>query len=104
MGRDTQFHGSVRRNHGGTPRNLDPGRSRLARLIECAPPSHGAALEQSACAGDATPMLDNVLATLDGRKHQSLVSLTELLPTPSGSTKPDHQPAMLKCAPWLSDQ
>jgi acetylornithine deacetylase/succinyl-diaminopimelate desuccinylase-like protein len=49
-------------------------------------------------------MLNQVLTTLEGRKHQSLAALTELLSIPSVSTKPDHQADMLKCATWLSDQ
>src|SRR5689334_20060436 len=50
------------------------------------------------------PSLDQVLATLEGRKHQSLASLKELLAIPSVSTKPEHKPDMQRCATWLSDQ
>lgn len=49
-------------------------------------------------------MLNDVLATLESRKHQSLVQLMEFLRIPSVSTKPDHQPDMQRCAVWLEDQ
>src|SRR3954467_140494 len=49
-------------------------------------------------------MLDQVLATLDGRKHQSLALLKEFLAIPSVSTKPDHKADMVRWATWLADQ
>src|SRR5258708_736831 len=49
-------------------------------------------------------MLDEVLKTIDYRKHQSLTLLKEFLAIPSVSTKPEHKPDMLKAATWLSDQ
>src|SRR3712207_3317188 len=49
-------------------------------------------------------MLHEVLSTLDGRRHQSLAMLKELLAIPSVSTKPEHKPDMQRCAVWLSDQ
>src|SRR5688572_29879163 len=49
-------------------------------------------------------MLEQVLKTIEGRKDQSLAALTELLSIPSVSTKPDHQPHMLRCATWVADQ
>src|SRR4051794_30205481 len=50
------------------------------------------------------PNLEQVLATLESRKHQSLASLKELLAIPSVSTKPEHKPDMQRCATWLGDQ
>ena len=49
-------------------------------------------------------MLDDVLKTIDGRKHQSLSALKEFLSIPSVSTKPDHKQDMVRCATWLADQ
>jgi acetylornithine deacetylase/succinyl-diaminopimelate desuccinylase-like protein len=49
-------------------------------------------------------MLDQVLNTLDGRRHQSVAALKEFLAIPSVSTKPEHQPDILRCATWVSDQ
>jgi acetylornithine deacetylase/succinyl-diaminopimelate desuccinylase-like protein len=48
--------------------------------------------------------LENVLATIDSRKSQSLALLKEFLAIPSVSTKPEHKPDMLRCANWLADQ
>src|SRR3954466_14684687 len=50
------------------------------------------------------PNLEQVVATLESRKHQSLASLKELLAIPSVSTKPEHKPDMQRCATWLGDQ
>ncbi|HEX8521405.1 MAG TPA: dipeptidase [Tepidisphaeraceae bacterium] len=49
-------------------------------------------------------MLDQVLKTIDGREHQSLDMLKTFLSIPSVSTKPEHQPDMIKCATWIADQ
>jgi acetylornithine deacetylase/succinyl-diaminopimelate desuccinylase-like protein len=49
-------------------------------------------------------MLDEVLKTIDSRKHQSLALLKEFLAIPSVSTKPEHKADMLKAATWLADQ
>lgn len=49
-------------------------------------------------------MLDEVLKTIDGRRHQSLELLKQFLSIPSVSTKPEHQQDMLKCATWVADQ
>jgi acetylornithine deacetylase/succinyl-diaminopimelate desuccinylase-like protein len=49
-------------------------------------------------------MLDRVLATIEGRRVQSVAQLTQLLAIPSVSTKPDHAPDMQRCAQWLVDQ
>src|SRR5882724_3057625 len=49
-------------------------------------------------------MLDQVLKTIDGRRHQSVTALSEFLSIPSVSTKPEHKEDMLRCATWLADQ
>src|SRR2546423_6989613 len=49
-------------------------------------------------------MLNDVLKTIDGRKHQSLAALKEFLSIPSVSTNPAHRDYMLKCATWARDQ
>ena len=48
--------------------------------------------------------LENVLATVDSRRSQSLALLKEFLAIPSVSTKPEHKADMLRCASWLVDQ
>ncbi len=48
-------------------------------------------------------MLDNVLATLDGRKDQSVTALKQLLAIPSVSTKPEHAGDCRRAAQWLVD-
>src|SRR5277367_2639162 len=54
--------------------------------------------------GDNPPMLDDVLQTIDSRRHQSVSALTEFLSIPSISTKPQHAPDMRRAAQWLADQ
>ena len=49
-------------------------------------------------------MLDEVLKTIDGRRHQSLEMLKQFLAIPSVSTRPEHQPDMVRCAAWVADQ
>ena len=49
-------------------------------------------------------MLDKVLSTLDGRRHQSEAALKELLAIPSVSTKPEHASDVQRCAAWVADQ
>jgi len=49
-------------------------------------------------------MLDEVLKTIDGRRHQSLEMLKQFLAIPSVSTKPEHKDDMLRCATWVADQ
>src|SRR4051812_4386372 len=49
-------------------------------------------------------MLDKVLATLDGRRHQSEAALIEFLSIASVSTKPDHANDVQRCAAWVADQ
>jgi acetylornithine deacetylase/succinyl-diaminopimelate desuccinylase-like protein len=49
-------------------------------------------------------MLEQVLKTLDGRKHQSEAALKEFLAIPSVSTKPDHNADVARCAQRLADQ
>lgn len=49
-------------------------------------------------------MLDKVLATLDGRKDQSVAALKQLLSIPSVSTKPEHKEDCRRTAQWLADQ
>jgi acetylornithine deacetylase/succinyl-diaminopimelate desuccinylase-like protein len=49
-------------------------------------------------------MLDRIFTTLQSRREASLSQLKEFLSIPSVSTKPDHQPEMIRCATWLSDQ
>ena len=48
--------------------------------------------------------LENVLATIDSRRTQSLALLKEFLAIPSVSTKPEHKADMRRCASWLVDQ
>ncbi len=48
-------------------------------------------------------MLNDVLKTIDSRKHQSLAELIEFLKIPSVSTKPDHAADMQRCAVWVED-
>ncbi len=50
------------------------------------------------------PSLDQVLSTIDGRRDQAVAALSDFLRIPSVSTKPEHQPDMLRCATWLADQ
>jgi acetylornithine deacetylase/succinyl-diaminopimelate desuccinylase-like protein len=49
-------------------------------------------------------MLSEVLATIDGRRHQAVSALSEFLSIPSVSTKPEHKPDMQRAAQWLVDQ
>lgn len=49
-------------------------------------------------------MLNDVLATIDQRRDQSLEQLKEFLRIPSVSTKPEHAADMRRCAAWLADQ
>ena len=49
-------------------------------------------------------MLDQVLKTIDGRRHQSEAALAELLSIPSVSTKPEHKADVQRCAAWVADQ
>src|SRR5437879_7991807 len=49
-------------------------------------------------------MLDQVLQTIEGRKHQSLAALKEFLSIPSVSTKPGHADDMVRCATWVADK
>jgi acetylornithine deacetylase/succinyl-diaminopimelate desuccinylase-like protein len=48
-------------------------------------------------------MLEKVLATIDGRREQSLSLLKEFLAIPSVSTDPKYKPMMLRCATWIAD-
>ncbi|MGA2581699.1 MAG: dipeptidase [Tepidisphaeraceae bacterium] len=48
-------------------------------------------------------MLDDVLQTIDSRRHQALAALKEFLSIPSVSTKPEHRADMKRCAQWLAD-
>jgi acetylornithine deacetylase/succinyl-diaminopimelate desuccinylase-like protein len=49
-------------------------------------------------------MLDQVLKTIDGRRHQSVAALKELLSIPSVSTKPEHAADVVRGATWVADQ
>src|SRR5262249_36969642 len=49
-------------------------------------------------------MLEQVLNTIDGRRHQSLAALKEFLSIPSVSTKPEQKQELVRCATWLADQ
>lgn len=49
-------------------------------------------------------MLNDVLKTLDGRRHQAIDKLKEFLAIPSVSAKPDHADHVRRCANWLADQ
>lgn len=49
-------------------------------------------------------MLDKVIATLDGRRDQSVAALKEFLAIPSVSTKPEHAGDCRRAAQWLVDQ
>lgn len=49
-------------------------------------------------------MLDRVLSTIDGRRHEAVVALGEFLSIPSVSTNPEHKTDMVRCATWLADQ
>jgi len=49
-------------------------------------------------------ILDDVLKTIDDRRHASVAALSELLAIPSVSAKPDHKPHSLRAATWLADQ
>lgn len=49
-------------------------------------------------------MLDQVLATLDGRKDQAVEALKQFLAIPSVSTKPDHAADCKRAAQWLVDR
>ncbi len=49
-------------------------------------------------------MLDQVLKTLEGRRHASQAALKELLSIPSVSTKPEHADDVKRCAAWVADQ
>src|SRR5882672_7174028 len=49
-------------------------------------------------------MLDTILRHLDSTHAASLAGLKEFLKISSVSTKPEHQPDMLRCANWLADQ
>jgi acetylornithine deacetylase/succinyl-diaminopimelate desuccinylase-like protein len=49
-------------------------------------------------------MLQQVLQTIESRRHQCVAALTEFLAIPSVSAKPEHQPEMNRCAQWLADQ
>jgi len=48
--------------------------------------------------------LNDVLATIEGRKHQALTLLKEFLAIPSVSAKPDHASEVRRCANWVADQ
>jgi acetylornithine deacetylase/succinyl-diaminopimelate desuccinylase-like protein len=49
-------------------------------------------------------MLNEVLNTIDARRHSIVESLEEFLRIPSVSTKPEHASDMTHCATWLADQ
>ncbi|HYO10398.1 MAG TPA: dipeptidase [Tepidisphaeraceae bacterium] len=49
-------------------------------------------------------MLQRVLDTIEGRRHQSVAALSEFLSVPSVSTAPAHGADMVRAATWLSDQ
>ena len=49
-------------------------------------------------------MLEKVLATLDGRRDQSVSALKDFLAIPSVSTKPEHAADCKRAAQWLVDQ
>lgn len=49
------------------------------------------------------PSLQDVLATLQGRRDQATASLRDLLAIPSVSTKPEHADDCRRCAHWLVD-
>ncbi|MFT3787009.1 MAG: dipeptidase [Tepidisphaeraceae bacterium] len=49
-------------------------------------------------------MLNDVLNTLEGRRHQALAKLKEFLAIPSVSAKPGHAADVRRCASWLADQ
>jgi acetylornithine deacetylase/succinyl-diaminopimelate desuccinylase-like protein len=49
-------------------------------------------------------MLQQVLQTIDARRHQSVSALTEFLSIASVSTQPAHVPDMRRAAQWLADQ
>lgn len=49
-------------------------------------------------------MLNNVLATLDGRRDQAVSLLKEFLSIPSVSANPAHQLDCRRCAQWVADQ
>jgi len=49
-------------------------------------------------------MLNNVLATIDGRRDQTLALLKEFLAIPSISAQPDHKADVRRCAQWVADQ
>lgn len=51
-----------------------------------------------------SPTLEDVLATLDGRRHEAVAALKEFLGIPSVSTKPEHADDCRRCAQWLADQ
>jgi acetylornithine deacetylase/succinyl-diaminopimelate desuccinylase-like protein len=49
-------------------------------------------------------MLEQVLQTIESRKHQAIAALSEFLSIPSISAQPGHAPDMVRCATWLADQ
>jgi len=49
-------------------------------------------------------MLEQVLATIDQRKDQTLSLLQDFLRIPSVSTKPEHAADCRRCAHWVADQ
>src|SRR3954468_15842313 len=49
-------------------------------------------------------MLENVLATIDSTRDQSLDRLKSFLRIPSVSTKPEHKPDMQKCVEFLATE